>query len=126
MFLCFLKKKFDRTVALNCPLEYNYLQHTKCILHYFFQFWVNYGNDEKWFFFHLIENWEQLTFSLRPFADQLTKMMNGEIQQTCKKYPITVQRVPNLQKWDLLAIPIWNYLITIRRTTKIALGNRYI
>ena len=50
------------------------------------------------FFFHLIENWEQLKFSLRPFADQLTKMMNGEIQQTCKKYPITVQRVPNLQK----------------------------
>ena len=50
------------------------------------------------FFFHLIENWEQLTFSLSPFADQLTKMMNGEIQQTCKKYPITVQRVPNLQK----------------------------
>ena len=98
MFLCFLKKKFDRTVALNCPLEYNYLQHTKCILHYFFNFESTMEMMKNDFFFHLIENWEQLKFSLRPFADQLTKMMNGEIQQTCKKYPITVQRVPNLQK----------------------------
>ena len=126
MFLCFLKKNLIELwlwiVHWNTTTYST--QNVFCTI--FFNFESTMEMMKNDFFFHLIENWEQLKFSLRPFADQLTKMMNGEIQQTCKKYPITVQRVPNLQKWDLLAIPIWNYLITIRRTTKIALGNRYI